>query len=131
LNSTEAREIRRFGALALVFFGSLCVLGAWRGNPLPTCLFGFLGLFGLSCLVLPSHARPVYAAWLKAARFLGRIVTVLVLTGAYVFVMLPSALLKRVFGGRPLPVRPDRNAASYWVDRTEPAQPRERFPKRY
>ena len=58
-------------------------------------------------------------------------VTVLALTGAYVFVLLPSALLKRVFGGRPLPVRPDRNGASYWVDRTEPAQPRERFSKRY
>ena len=50
---------------------------------------------------------------------------------AYYLVITPTALLKRVFGGRPLPTRPDRDAASYWVTRPELAQPKERFIKRY
>ena len=36
-----------------------------------------------------------------------------------------------LFGGRPLPTKPDKEAMSYWVERTDPAQPEERFLKRY
>jgi hypothetical protein len=55
----------------------------------------------------------------------------LILTIFFYFVMTPAALLKRIFGGRPLPVKPDPDAETYWVTRTEPAQPKERFPKRF
>jgi hypothetical protein len=53
------------------------------------------------------------------------------LTAVYWVVITPTALLKRLLGGRPLPLRPDRGALSYWIERSEPAQPRERFSKRY
>jgi hypothetical protein len=36
-----------------------------------------------------------------------------------------------IFGGRPLSLKIDKGCDSYWVERTEPAQPRERFIKRY
>jgi hypothetical protein len=58
-------------------------------------------------------------------------VNVLVLALAYFLVITPSAWLKRLFGGRPLPVRPDPKASSYWVERDEGAQPNERFLKRF
>jgi hypothetical protein len=61
----------------------------------------------------------------------GRLVNTLLLTLAYLLVITPAAWLKRLFGGRPLPVRPDRQASSYWVEREEPAQPRERYLKRF
>jgi len=128
---TEARQTRRFGWVVFFFFGSLFVLSIWRQRPVPACFFGFLWILGLCCLLFPSLARPVYTGWLKCSQFTGRIVTLLVLTLAYFLVMTPSAWLKRVFGGRPLPVKPDRRASSYWVEREEPAQPRERFLKRF
>jgi hypothetical protein len=68
---------------------------------------------------------------MKIARLVGRIITILILTLAYYLVITPSALIKRVFGGRPLPLKPDKGVSSYWVTRTEPAQPKERFLKRY
>ena len=80
---------------------------------------------------MPRRLKQVYAAWLTIAHFLGAIVTALVLTLAYYVVITPSALIKRLFGGRPLPVKPDKKASSYWVVRPEPAQPKERFLKRY
>ena len=82
-------------------------------------------------MLIPSPLKPIYTAWLKIANFLGRIVTALVLTLAYYMVITPSALIKRLFGGRPLPVKPNKKVSSYWVARTEPAQPKERFLKRY
>jgi hypothetical protein len=131
LNSTDNRETRKFGLVALIFFGCLCALGLWKNKLVPTYLFGSLTILGLGFILIPAQLKPVHAAWLKLAHFLGRIITALILTLAYYLVITPSALIKRLFGGRPLPVKPDKKASSYWVDRTEPAPPKERFLKRY
>jgi hypothetical protein len=81
--------------------------------------------------LIPARLRPVYNVWLKVAHVMGKIITTLILAMAYYVVITPAALIKRVFGGRPLPVKADEEATSYWVARTEPAQPKERFLKRY
>jgi hypothetical protein len=106
-------------------------LGLWVKKPIPTYLFGFLAALGLGFILIPAKLKPVYAAWMKAAYFLSRVVTTLILTLAYYLVITPSALLKRLFGGTPLPIKPDKKASSYWVDRDEVIQPRERYLKRY
>jgi len=130
-SSTDIKEIRKFGLIALIFFGCLCALGLWSKKPLPAYLFGFMSILGFSFILIPSRLRPVYAVWMKIAHFLGRIVTTLMLTLAYYLVATPSALIKRLFGGTPLSLKLDKNISTYWVVRAEPAQPRERFIKRY
>ena len=129
--STETRKIRRFGFVVFVLFGFLFALGVWRQRPIPACLFGILWFLGVCLLLFPYRARHVYTGWLKGAHLVGRVVTAGVLVLAYFLVITPSAWLKRLFGGRPLPVRPDRKASTYWVPRKEAAQPRERFLKRF
>ncbi|MBW2741094.1 MAG: hypothetical protein JRE64_20130 [Deltaproteobacteria bacterium] len=129
-NSTN-KEIRKFGVVALIFFGCLCALGTWTRKPIPTYLFGSLAILGLGFILIPSQLRHVHTAWLKFAHFLNRFVTTLILTLAYYLVVTPSALIKRLFGGCPLPVKPDKETSSYWVARSEPSQPKERFLKRY
>ena len=130
-NSTDTREIRKFGAIALIFFGLFFALAIWRHKAIITYMFGALSFLGLCFLVLPGALRPIYAGWLKLAHFIGTVMTTLILTLSYYLVITPGGLLKRVFGGRPLPVAPDKNASTYWVPRTEPAQPKDRFIKRY
>jgi len=98
---------------------------------LPTYFFGTLSALGLGFILIPLQLEPVFAAWLKIAHLIGRIVTTMILTLAYYLVITPSAIIKRLFGGNPIPVKPDKEASSYWVNRTEPIQPKERFLKRY
>ena len=129
--STDTKEIRKFGVIALIFFGCLCIVGIVYKKPMPTYLFGGLSLLGLGFTVIPVQLKPVYAAWLKIAHFIGKIITILILTLAYYTVITPSALLKRIFGGTPIPTKPNKSIKTYWVKRTETAQPRERFLKRY
>lgn len=131
LSSTDIRQIRKFGLIALLFFGILCALGAWRQKIIITYFFGTLSVIGFGLFLLPAPLRPIYDGWLKVAHLIGRMITTIILTLAYYLVITPSAWIKRVFGGRPLPVRPDKDVASYWVVRTEPAQPKGRFIKRY
>lgn len=131
LNSTDTKAIRKFGLIALIFFGCLSALGLWKEKSLPFYLFGLLSALGLGFIIIPNTLRPVYIGWLKTAHFLGRVVTTLILALAYYLVITPSALIKRIFGGTPLPVRPDKKSSSYWVTRAESAQPKERYIKRY
>jgi hypothetical protein len=131
LNSTDAKQIRKFGLIAFIFFGCLCALGIWSGKPLPTYLFGTLSALGLGFISFPHQLRPVFVAWLRIAHFIGRAVTTLILTFAYYLVITPAALIKRIFGGTPLPNNPDKNMSSYWVTREEAVQSKEQFFKRF
>jgi hypothetical protein len=131
LNTTKRSEIRKFGLIAFLFFGCLCAIGIWREKAIIVYFFGAMSLLGMGLILFPSPLRPLYEGWLQIAHFIGRLVTILVLTLAYYLVMTPSALIKWLFGGRPIAVKPDNTASSYWVDRTEPGQPKERFLKRY
>ena len=131
LNSTNIREIRKFGFIAFILFGCLGALGLWREKLLPTYVFGFLAFLGVGFVLIPGQLKSVYTAWLTIADVLGKIIGILILTLAYYLVITPSAMIKRLFGGRPLPVKPDKKAASYWATRTEPVQPKERFTQRY
>ncbi|MBI4775838.1 MAG: hypothetical protein HY788_16980 [Deltaproteobacteria bacterium] len=130
-NSTDPRQIRRFGVVAFLFFGGLGVLGWWRNSPLPLVLFGCLSAVGFGLMTMPSRLKRVYVIWLKIAHLLGTLTNATILAIAYYLVITPFAIAKRWFGGPPLSTKPDKNAATYWVSRTEPAQPKERFFKRY
>ncbi|HEA65385.1 MAG TPA: hypothetical protein ENI07_00970 [Desulfobacterales bacterium] len=128
---TDNKQVRKFGCVAFIFFGILFALGVWRQKPVPTYLFGLLFLIGFGFILLPAVLTPLYEGWIKVSHKIGLIITAIMLALAYYLVMTPFAWAKRIFGGRPLPTQPDINLTSYWVDRSEPAQSKERFLKRY
>jgi hypothetical protein len=130
-NLTETNEIRKFGVIGCIFFGSLFAIAVWRDKAWAIYFFGLLAVLSVGFILLPAQLKPVYAGWLKIAHFIGSRVTIVILSIMFYFVITPAGLIKRIFGGRPLPLKPDRNASTYWVIRPEPAQPRERFSKRF
>ena len=130
-NSTDIKDIRKFGIVAFLFFGALFAAGIWLRKPIPIYLFGFLSILGFALIIAPAYLKPVYENWLKVSSFLGKLLTTILLSLAYYLVITPSAFLKRIFGGTPLPTKPQKEVQSYWVERSEPVQPKERFNKRY
>jgi hypothetical protein len=131
LNSTNTEEIRKFGGIALIFFGTFFGFALWRNKAFAVYFFGLLSLLSIGFILMPLQLKAVYVAWLKIAQFIGSTVTILILTTLFYLVITPTALIKRIFDGRPLPVRPDKDVTTYWVARSEPAQPKERFHKRF
>jgi hypothetical protein len=131
LGSTDFTQIRKFGLIAFLLFGFLSGLGLLSEKYIATCFFGSLAVFGIGLVLIPSQLRPFYNAWLKVAHLLHKITTILILTVVFYFVLTPTALIRRLFSGTPLPMKPDNMASSYWISRTEAAQPRERFLTRY
>lgn len=124
-------QIRRFGIIAFLFFGILSLVGVWRHREIAAWVFGALSFLGVLFMLFPTPLKPVYLAWIKIGHAIGKTVNIVILSIAYYLVITPAALLKRIFGGRPIPFKGDPNAITYWVDRNEPAQPKERFVKRY
>jgi hypothetical protein len=86
---------------------------------------------GLSLAIFPVQLRFLYLGWIKVTNVIGRAVTFLLMASAYYAIITPAAIIKRLAGGRPIPLHADKRKKSYWVDRAESAQPRERFFKRY
>jgi hypothetical protein len=129
--STDARQIRRFGVLAFVIFTILCGFGIRGHKILPAAFFGCLAVAGMGFMLFPDRLRPLFELWMRTAQLINRGVVAVLLTLAYYLAITPTALLKRCYGGRPLPLKRDDNMVSYWVERPEPAQPKERFIKRY
>jgi hypothetical protein len=128
---TKTSDVRRFGVVAFVFFLSLFSLGIWTQKTIPTFLFAFLSICGFALMLFPSHLRPVYVVWLRLARFLGKVVTIIILSMAYFIVITPLGFIKRLVSGTPIVIKPDKDSSSYWMVRTEPIQPKERYTKRY
>lgn len=131
LYSTDTKEIRKFGAVALFFFGFLCAIATWRHKALVACFFGVLSLLGMGFLVLPDALKPVYIKWMQVTQFIGKTITAIMLALAYYLIITPFGLIKRLFGGSPIQLKPDKSIPSYWVSRSERAQPKERFIKRF
>jgi hypothetical protein len=111
-NSINRKEIRKFGLVAFIFFGVLLAFGLWRSKAFAVYFFGFLTLVSIGFILMPLQLRSVYAAWLKIAHVIGTAVTILLLTILFYLVITPAALIKSVFGGRPLPLKPDKNGES-------------------
>ena len=129
--STNKKDIRKFGIIAFIFFGILCGTGFWRHRIYIASFFGILSALGLGFILMPGYLRPIYSGWIKTANIIGTIVTAVVLSIAYYLVITPFALLRRVFSGSLIPLIPDKKCFTYWVERSEPAQPKERFIKRF
>jgi hypothetical protein len=80
-----------------------------------SALFGFITIFA------PSVLTPFNRAWFALSLFLGKVVSPVVLSIIFFVVIVPPALVTRLFGRDALLLK-KRKVASYWVDR-EPIDP--------
>ena len=109
-------EGRRFGG---VVGGAFLLLGAvllWRGHPtVGTAAAAAGSALIVLALVVPTRLGPVQAAWMGLAEWISRVTTPVFMTLVFALVVVPSGLIARAFGHRPL--RRAREAKSFWSDR--------------
>lgn len=63
----------------------------------------------------PTRLAPVYRGWMALALAISKVTTPIVMGAVYFLVLMPTGLLARLFGHRPLS-RP-RGATTYWQNR--------------
>ena len=77
-------------------------------------IFFFLAFIAPKVLVFPNKL------WFKFGLLLGSIVAPIVMAIVYFVTVLPTGLIMRILGKDLLKQKPDKNAKSYWIERSEP-----------
>lgn len=127
LQKATPRDLRKFGlvvggvfcALALLFF-----LPKWHKS-----WFWWLLVPGVPLVVLgavaPRSLKWVNVGWMTLAMVLGALVSTILLTLLFYFVVMPTGLVARLAGKDFLSRKLDPKAASYWILR-DASKPKEK-----
>ena len=113
---------RTFGVVFAVVFGLVAAYLLISGKHYYLWIGGLsIGFLG-SALIMPRLLRPLNRLWFKVGLLLHKIVSPLVMGLMFFSTVVPTGLLMRLFGKRPLALDFDPAAKSYWIERG-PAEP--------
>lgn len=122
VDTSDRTEQRKFGFLMAA---AIIVLGlarwgfhVWRGHEagFPSWFFIVAGVFAGFAIVAPGLLRPVFIVWMRFALLVNWVVTHLLLTIAYLFMITPTRFLMRIFGDDPLKRAYLPDADTYWEE---------------
>ena len=113
----DDRGLRRFGIVTGAMFAALFgLLFPWLlDRPIPTWPWVVLTVLALAGAFTPRLLRPLYNAWMRAALWMSRLTTPVILGVAFFLVITPFGLVMRAAGKDPMRRRWDRAANSYRV----------------
>jgi hypothetical protein len=122
----DRKVLRNFGLLMACV---LLLVGGWlwwKSAAAWPWVFGAAALLAAIGLAVPAALKPFYKGWMILAVMMGWVMTRVVLTLVYYFVLTPIGFLGRVFGEQFLQLKIKRSGetTSYWIRRSDP--PREK-----
>ena len=127
------RQLRQFALLLLLCAGGVGLyLFFVRDVTLWTCVILWVAavVFGAGGLAVPAIARPAYLVLMAIAFPIGTVLALVCMMLLYYLVFTPIGLVLRVIGYDPMRRRLDREAESYWTERSAPAE-NERYFRQY
>jgi hypothetical protein len=119
----KAGTDRGFGFVFAGFFAILAAFSLWRGSTTWHWTLPIAAAFLAVALTFPRLLNPLNRLWLKFGLLLYKVMNPLVLGMLFFVTIMPIGLVMRAFGKDFLRLRLDRNAKSYWIDRTPPGPP--------
>ena len=118
--STEQSSEKSFGVVFSIVFLIVALYPLINSESLRiwalvvSIIFFLLSFLAPKILVLPNKL------WFKFGLLIGSIVAPIVMAFVYFVTVLPTGLIMRLLGKDLLKQKLDKNAKSYWVERSEP-----------
>ena len=126
---TGRRALRSFGLVVGAVLLAVAGFILWRNSGSVTLAARVLAAVGgglaLVGLAAPGLLRPLYLPWMALALALGFVMTRVLLTAVFILVVTPIGLLMRLARRDPMHRRPDPEADSYWIRRTDAPRSRD------
>jgi len=117
----NTKKLRDFSTALAVFCGIFGTLNAWRGHV--SWSVGFLSV-GITAQMIggirPELMKPVFIVLITIAKAIGWINTRILLILIFYGLFTPIGLVLRLFRRDLLNQKIDRNAKTYWIDRSSP-----------
>lgn len=116
------QELRQFGVGLGLLLTVVGIVLIWRGRLWGYGFFLLAPLLTLACRFAWPGVQPLFAGWMKMARFNQRVLTALFLTLLFFVVLTPTALLAKLCGQNFIDRVFRGRRESYWVTpRTDPS----------
>lgn len=116
----EKSSDRDFGLVFAAVFLIVALLPLLHGHGTRFWAVGVSLIFGAIALAIPAVLAPLNRLWTAFGQLLHRIISPVALGILFYGVVTLTGLLMRLFGKDLLRLRFDRNAPSYWIQRTPP-----------
>ena len=116
---------RSFGFVFAAFFSIVAGFKAWFGHDLIwiAVWIGAAAFILLLALAVPRLLRPFNLLWFRFGLVLHAIVSPLIMGLVFFLAVTPTGLIMRTIGKRPLNLRFEPEAETYWIRRTPPGPP--------
>ena len=132
IDTTDRKGQRDFG---LVMAGAIVVVGlirwAWHRGAPPMAFLYVAATFLVLGLAAPRLLRWPFFLWMKFALAVNWVMTRVLLTVAFLGLIVPTRVIIRLFGKDPLQRAWDPDAATYWEDPEEQPVEFERYFNQY
>lgn len=129
--STDSKTIRQFALILLCVSIIMALLFTFKFTSNISYIFWVFSIMAVCLLVFPLQFRWFYNGWVKASKAIGSLTTYTILIIVWYFVISPVGIIRRILRKHTLPFLKEENVESYWIEREEPLQHRERYSKRY
>ena len=111
---------RSFGIVFAVVFLIIALFPLISGGEVRIWSVAVAALFSVAAFLAPGILGPLNRVWFLFGQLLHRIVSPLVMGLIFFGTVVPTGLLMRLLGKRPIPLEFDPEAATYWVERDPP-----------
>jgi len=112
---------RSFGIIFAIVFALIGLFPLWHGEPVRGWSLILSACF-ISCgLFAPRFLQPLNRLWFRFGLVLHKIVSPLIMGLIFFGCVFPISLLMRLFGKRPLDLKFEPTATSYWIHRQSPS----------
>ena len=111
---------RSFGIVFAVVFLIIALFPLISGGEIRIWSLVVAVLFSAAAFLAPRILSPLNRVWFLFGQLLHRIVSPIVMGIIFFGTVVPTGLLMRLLGKRPLPLEFDPEAATYWVERDPP-----------
>ena len=123
------KDLVQFGLLV----GAVFLLIGWllerKDASAAVYVLGLGGTLVLLGAILPRLLAPIYRVWMTLALAMGFVMTRVILTLFFFFLVTPVGLVMRLFGKDFIGKKLDRNASTYWIPKEYLIPDRSRFEK--
>ena len=112
---------RSFGIVFAVVFTIVGLFPLWSSEPVRAWAVVIAGIFFSLAFIAPHTLRPLNRVWFRFGLLLHKIVSPLIMGLIFFTTVMPIGLTMRALGKRPLSLKFDKSAKSYWIFREPPA----------
>lgn len=113
------KSLRKFGIVIGIILIMIAILFLWNSVSWKVMLLTLGGILLLNGIFIPTNLKDIYKIWMGFAFALGWIVSRIILTILFVFILTPLGLLAKLFGKEFLDINFSKKNKSYWIQKKE------------